>query len=1038
MKTKPLSPLKVALVLSVVSMLLAAGHILPAEEPHEFATIEKQFRELPMESRRLIGPLFWLHGDESAERLTAYLNKVAEGGNGCFTAESRPHWDWLGENWYRDLDVCLQAARRLDLRMWIFDEQWWPSGEVGGKLPPQYGSKYLDAVALQVEGPRQVHHSDFPEKRVAVLAGRELNDGIDGDSLVDLTDRVAAGSLTWSVPPGRWKIMAFFWRYSTDRPGRPVVDGASREAVEWYIRSVYQPHYDRFANDFGSTICGYFYDEPATLGDWGTEVIPLLKQRGVDWKKALVAWKFQLAGEEQIAARYQYRDALTEAWGQTLYGGLSQWCHEHKVLSIGHFSDHDHHYLRPESCAGNLMQLQKYSDMGAIDAIWQQFSPGKRDMGSWQIPKLGSSVSHVYGKPNDIAMVEIFGARGQDLPYPEMKYWTDHMFVSGINFHIPHSFNPRAPYDRDCPPFFYNGGFEPRWPLYRVYADYSARLSLMLSGGHHVCPVALLYLGQSYHVGKSILPDELTAALQDALFDCDWLPYDVFEDDNCIAGQQLRLRQENYRVLIVPAVEAIPYATLAKVKQFFDGGGIVIGYGMLPHQSATLGKSGKDIESLRRGIWTNAPSAGLHVCQVNAAGGRSYYLPEAPTAEQLRQVLIDDAGIQPTLDVLEGDTGEALHVLHRVKHDRDLFLICNQNDQGDARKFKFCVRAQGVPECWDPMRNKINSIPFHRIDDQTVHISMCLEPLESVLLVFQPKRIPRTPRLSTPPESNDLAIPVTRQVLPVSAKKGNESAGIGMSLKGSHWMWHPAPGGGLAAPVGSCYFRRVLEIPAERTPVEARIRLTADNSFVLFVNGHTVLQGNNYAQSYVTDLTGWLRSGKNVLAIIATNGGEQPNPAGLIGCYSFALDDRTAISGIIDSSWRTCDQECEGWTRSDFDDALWSQAEPVVAFGDQPWGTIDGSQWLTQSTVEADPFVGFFTLSADLAAPGTRVCLECAHISPECAASIRVNGSYTGGFIGRPFQLDITAHVQVGRNRVEIEPFAPTDVRITFHSENPK
>jgi hypothetical protein len=45
----------------------------------------KQFRKLPPEARRQIGPLFWLHGDESKERLEIYVGKVAEGGNGDFT-----------------------------------------------------------------------------------------------------------------------------------------------------------------------------------------------------------------------------------------------------------------------------------------------------------------------------------------------------------------------------------------------------------------------------------------------------------------------------------------------------------------------------------------------------------------------------------------------------------------------------------------------------------------------------------------------------------------------------------------------------------------------------------------------------------------------------------------------------------------------------------------------------------------------------------------------------------------------------------------
>ena len=62
---------------------------------------------------------------------------MAEGGNGTFTAESRPHRDWLGEGWFRDLGICLEAAKKNNLTMWIFDEKWWPSQEVGGKVPPR-------------------------------------------------------------------------------------------------------------------------------------------------------------------------------------------------------------------------------------------------------------------------------------------------------------------------------------------------------------------------------------------------------------------------------------------------------------------------------------------------------------------------------------------------------------------------------------------------------------------------------------------------------------------------------------------------------------------------------------------------------------------------------------------------------------------------------------------------------------------------------------------------------------------------------------
>ena len=327
-------------------------------------------------------------------------------------------------------------------------------------------------------------------------------------------------------------------------------------------------------------------------------------------------------------------------------------------------------------------------------------------------------------------MVEIFGARGQDLTYPEMKWWTDHMQVSGVNFLIPHSFNPRSPYDTDCPPYFYNGGFEPRWPLYRVFADYTSRLSLMLTGGRHVCPVALLFGGNTLRVGKAVTPEDMTTALQDAQFDCDWLPFEVFESKASLGGKELKLHGERYRVLVVPPVEVIPYATLAKAKEFFDAGGVVVGYGFLPSKSATLGKTSADIAALRRAIWGDDAKPGLTACKTNAAGGRSYLLSQTPTPEEVTQALAD-AGVHPTLEVLEGKTDGWLHVLHRVKAGRDVFFVANQNHQGAARTFKFRATAAGEPEFWDAMRNEITAIPFQRIGDRQVEFSLTLEPLET-------------------------------------------------------------------------------------------------------------------------------------------------------------------------------------------------------------------------------------------------------------------------------------------------------------------
>jgi len=1020
--------------LAILAVGCVAGRGVAAPAP-PLQALEQQFGELPPEARRLTGPLFWLHGDESRERLELEVAKVAEGGNGCFTAESRPHNDWLGEGWYRDLGICLDAAKRHGLQMWIFDEKWWPSGEVAGTVPEQYGSKRLAATTTDVTGPTRYTAEGFGDADfIAAVAARPADGGLDGSSLIDLAAAIREGTLTWEVPAGEWQVIKFTW--TVQKSGnRYLVDGASADAVEWYLRTVYQPHYDRFPEEFGRTIQGFFYDEPETHGDWGTEVQKVLDERGVDWKRAFVAWKLQLAGEEQAVARYQYQDALAEAWGRTLYGGITRWCEAHGVKSIGHFLEHGNAYLNQDLCAGDMLPLQKYSSMGGIDAVFDQFIWGRRvtrDAPVWQTPKLGSSVTHAYGRPDDVTMVEIFGARGQDLTYPEMKWWTDHMQVSGVNFLIPHSFNPRAPYDMDCPPYFYNGGFEPRWPLYRVWADYTSRLSLMLTGGRHVCPVALLFAGGSAHVGRTVLPEQLSEALQDALFDCDWLPYEVFEGDAEVAGRDLRLRNESYRVLVVPPVEVIPYATLAKAKAFFDAGGVVIGYGFLPTRSATLGRTSADIAALCDAVWGRA-EPGLKVCRTSAAGGRSYLLPEQPTPEELQQVLAGDAGVHCAVEVVEGQTDHWLHVLHRVRAGRDVFFLTNQNHTGVARRFRLRVTAEGECECWDAMRNDITAVPGVRTGDE-VELTLTLQPNESVLLVFQPERRDLPVRWEPGAEPEHRVIPVRRDVVPAEPAPVPEGvSALAQALEGCAWIWFPEGDPAQSAPPGTRYFRRQVSLPTDRKVRQATFVGTADNSFALFVNGQEAGRGGPGAEDWrrpvELDLTGLLQPGTNQLALAATNASDQPNPAGAIGKVTVEFEQGEPLVIKLDATWKASDAEQTGWTGAGFDDAAWPAARVVAQYGDAPWGPI-GSGPLTLSPAKADPFVGHVMLPDDLDPAHSTVYLELRDVAPEAAARVTVNGQYAGGCIGAPLRVPITAYVKPGRNAIGVEPFAPRAVRV--------
>ncbi|MCP4640826.1 MAG: hypothetical protein GY851_10350 [bacterium] len=1003
-----------------------------AEASDAWGSLEAQFRDVPMEARRLTGPLFWLHGDdnETPERLASYLEKVAEGNNGSFCAESRPHSDWLGPRWYHDLDVCLETAKRLDLRMWIFDDAWWPSQTMGRRVPEQYGAKRLTAAEVGIDGGSTYEATDLdPAHLVAVIAGREAGDGVDGDSLIDLTDSVKDGALSWKAPAGKWRIMTFVWELApvARQNGQRTLDGASQDCVDWFMDTVYQPHYDRYREDFGEHIVGFFYDEPETQGDWGTEVDIVLSERGVDRAKALVAWKFKLAGDEQIAARYAYVDALFEAWGRTMYGTMTDWCEERDVASIGHFMDHGFLYLDHGLGAGNMFQMQKYSSMGGMDLVVNQLYPGQRVRDIYQLPKLTSSISHVYAKKDDLAMCEIFGAYGQHLTYPEMKWLVDQHQVRGVNFMITHSFNPKAPNDTDCPPYFYNDGQEPRWPLYRVWADYTNRLSLLLHGGRHVCPVALLFCGNSAHVGRAVKPEDFTTALQDALYDCDWMPYDVFADDAEVDGEMVRLHDEAYRVLVVPPVEAIPYDALVKAKQFLDAGGVVVGYGLLPTKSATLGKSSEDIAAVRDAIWGSTPDVGDKpwiLCGSSPAGGRAYLMSGTPTPEDLTAMLAGDANVQPVIEVLEGDTGHWLHALHRVKDGRDVFLVCNQDHKGEAKQFRLRANVAGTPECWDAMRNTFTALKTFGQGDDGTEFALTLEPNESVVIVFRDESISRPPRIDGEREPLRPAVAVKR------SRAADAPVVVSISLRNTSWVWYSEGKPGRLAFPGKRWFRTEMTLPDDNAVTSAPFLLSADNEFVLHVNGVEIGRNDPGLEAWRTpkllDMAKALRPGVNAIAIEAVNATDQASPAGLIGAYHIEFADGARMEGAVDSSWTSSKEKARGWAKPGFDDSGWKKAREVAVYGDRPWGPIGSNPILL-----ADPFIGECVLPNGSLDGAMRACLEMEGVQE--GAAVHINGSYAGGCIGAPFRLDVTRLLKPGKNTVEIEPYAPRRVQVAFY-----
>jgi hypothetical protein len=136
----------------------------------------------------------------------------------------------------------------------------------------------------------------------------------------------------------------------------------------------------------------------------------------------------------------------------------------------------------------------------------------------------------------------------------------------------------------------------------------------------------------------------------------------------------------------------------------------------------------------------------------------------------------------------------------------------------------------------------------------------------------------------------------------------------------------------------------------------AHLRITADNTCEVFVNGVSVGSTDNWAVAVTIDVSLFVYPGRpNLVAVRATNTSSQNgNDRGLIGQLTVSSGDTVAALVVTDSSWRVSATEEAGWTDLTFDDTSWRRASEIANEGDPPWGEVlstSSAKWIWSDLV---------------------------------------------------------------------------------------
>ena len=789
-----------------------------------------------------IFPFFWQHGEEESV-LREYMQAIAGANLSAVCIESRPHPDFAGPRWWHDMDIILDEAVKRNMKVWILDDSHFPTGYANGAVktaPDELTHQYLVCRTLEMSGPahrleldlaeymqpekplpwmppapapERVFHDDRLVKVLAcpIEAGEKLGlpidltetaDRIGGDRNTadragdrNIADRAGdrntadrAGDrnfadrigdrLIFDLPDGYYRIYVI--RLTRNARGRnDYINFMDPDSCRLLIDAVYEPHLQHYAKYFGSTIAGFFSDEPPIgntegylpAGPIGTpgQNLPWSKlaaerftrEFGSDgWLNYLpYLWADASDAGLQAKERTAYMDMVTKLAAECFSAQLGGWCRAHGVEYIGHMLEDCDINTDLGISMGHFFRGLSGQDMAGIDNIGGQVmvnaqtaarhpnSPCVDEAGFYHylMAKLGASLAAIDPKKKGRCMCENFGAYGWQFGMGEFKFMVDSFLARGVNRFVPHAFSPAAFPDPDCPPHFYAHGENPEYPAFGALMSYTNRICHLIDGGRPCPDVALLYNAEGKWSGRGDSNIPAARSLATAQVDFHVLPADVFRMDGAYPtefdGRTLRVNGIAYQALLISGCDYLDADAAAFVREALQMRYPVVFLDRVPCGIAGASEEESRVfaELLTECLPAAGKEAGAGTPAAEQAGdsvpetketGTCVLVPAVQAGAYCRQHFAPQAVFTPE---------EKKLVSCHYRNDLDLYLILNENAEKIWQGSTALKTERGQsPErllMWNPWENRVEECAFTSGEDGRIRAELTLQPLELAVLI---------------------------------------------------------------------------------------------------------------------------------------------------------------------------------------------------------------------------------------------------------------------------------------------------------------
>lgn len=835
-------------------------------------------------------PFFWQHGEEE-EVLREEMARIHESKIRAVCVEARPHPDFLGPKWWKDMDIIMEEARARDMRVWILDDDHFPTGHAAGRLkdaPKELRRLFLSVDHVDAVGPRR--NCSFMVAPIPYVPGyfetgggtisaviaikRDPITGNLTDIMEDLTTKVENGKLYWDVPEGYWRIFTII---ENDKGGDPkkkdYLNPLVKESVRVLIDTVHEAFYNRYRDDFGGTIAGFFSDEPGFYNDkdtfdyesklgkqgvtlpWSADMNKLLEEEfGSDYKKYL-PFLWHDGGEMMSKIRFCYMNLVSNLYAENFTMQIGDWCREHGVEYIGHILEDNNLHTRLGSGAGHFFRALGGQDMSGLDVVLWQLNPGFDEIPSrkfsgeadnefynYGMAKMAASLAHLDPKKKGRTMAEVFGAYGWVEGLKLMKWLTDHMLVRGVNYFVPHAFSPKEYPDYDCPPHMYARGKNPQYRYYQFLNQYTNRMSHLLSGGTHVASAAVLYHAEAEWSGNFMYFHKPVKELMRNQIDCDILPCDAIIEDVEVQNAKLVSQDETFDCLIIPYSEALPTRVLKRFAYFAKQGLPIFFIDGLPQRSCEGVLIDDVIELL-------------------------------DTYENVEVILLDDLAEKMKnngyYDIQVKDREHYLRHYHVKQQEMDVFMFFNEHPIHEIET-EVELPVTGKVLLYDAYENIVRDAHIG-VEGGKAFISIKLAPFETIVVVSGSD----LSGIESSPNLNKLRIASTVEGPWSLSTAKSEQYPAFTAWEQLESLTDISRLGGLQSFSGTLRYGTELNWTIEEKRVVIELGDVFETAEV-FVNGESL--GVRISAPYQFELSGILRNGENSLVIEVTNTLVKENP----------------------------------------------------------------------------------------------------------------------------------------------------------------